>query len=508
MDAVAGVGAESRLPNRYRAIARTAWPEAAVVVVALLARLGLVANGGGWSGSFGYDASVYYTSADALLSGRLPYRDFTFLHPPGMALFLTPFALLGRLTTDHAGFIAACLACTLIGATNALLVVRIARAIGLGTGAAAAGGLVYALWPGAAASEYLCRLEPVGNLFFLTALLFFVRRPGDNDRRNALLCGVALAGAISIKLWWVAPAAVLTVACLSRSRRRQLGSLLLGLAGTLVLVDGVFFVAAPHRMIRMIVVDQLARPDYRPLQFRLASLTGAGVLNDAYSHRAEVALAALGVLVVLAVCVFAARRREGRLIVALLATTYVVLLLTQSFYEYYNDYLAGPLAVAVAVALSGRGLRPVRTWRFVLVPALAAAYAIAASARGTLIVPPDPDGELARAVAGSRCVMSNNPMALITMNVLSRGLANGCPNWVDFEGRLYDVGDSGRPAAAKLRWEHQAYRYLLSGDALVLFGMGGVDRALAAKLNTLPVLGSDDDFTVWLTAGGVRDGGS
>lgn len=67
----------------------------------------------------GYDDGGHYGAADALLSGRLPYRDFLLRHPPGIALALSPFAAIGRLTSDPTGMALARLACMAVGALNA-----------------------------------------------------------------------------------------------------------------------------------------------------------------------------------------------------------------------------------------------------------------------------------------------------------------------------------------------------------------------------------------------------
>ena len=111
----------------------------AVFGVALALRLGMVlySHGGMW-GNFGYDGSVYYAAADALTFGRMPYQDFVLLHPPGLMLVLVPFALLGRLVGDHAGFVAATCACEVLGAINAVLVVLVSRRAGAGTPGGAA----------------------------------------------------------------------------------------------------------------------------------------------------------------------------------------------------------------------------------------------------------------------------------------------------------------------------------------------------------------------------------
>src|SRR4051812_1047 len=103
---------------------------------------------GGLGGMYGYDAGVYYGSAGALIHGRVPYRDFILLHPPGLMLALTPFAALGRATTDHAGYVTANVAFNLLAAINAVLVWRIAGLWGFTRRAALVGGLFYAVWWG------------------------------------------------------------------------------------------------------------------------------------------------------------------------------------------------------------------------------------------------------------------------------------------------------------------------------------------------------------------------
>jgi hypothetical protein len=126
-------------------ISRRTWlrgPVADAVAIAALAfvlRFGIVLfSNGGPGGMYGYDAGVYYSAADALTFGRVPYRDFVFLHPPGLMLLLTPFAALGRLTTDHAGYVVANLFFDVLAAINAVLVWTIARRWGLSRRAASA----------------------------------------------------------------------------------------------------------------------------------------------------------------------------------------------------------------------------------------------------------------------------------------------------------------------------------------------------------------------------------
>ena len=55
-----------------------------MVAVALAVRRVPVLRGGGLFGTMAYDDGVYFGSAIALLDGRVPYRDFLLLHPPGI----------------------------------------------------------------------------------------------------------------------------------------------------------------------------------------------------------------------------------------------------------------------------------------------------------------------------------------------------------------------------------------------------------------------------------------
>jgi alpha-1,2-mannosyltransferase len=65
----------------------------AIAATAFLFRLVPVLRGGGLYGLGNYDDGVYYAAGTGIAHGLLPYRDFLLLHPPGVPLLLTPFAL-------------------------------------------------------------------------------------------------------------------------------------------------------------------------------------------------------------------------------------------------------------------------------------------------------------------------------------------------------------------------------------------------------------------------------
>ena len=83
---------------------RLLWPWAiAIAAIAFVIRLVPVLRGGGLFGIGNYDDGVYYAAATGLAHGLLPYKDFLLLHPPGMPLLLTPFALAAQVTSAGAG---------------------------------------------------------------------------------------------------------------------------------------------------------------------------------------------------------------------------------------------------------------------------------------------------------------------------------------------------------------------------------------------------------------------
>jgi alpha-1,2-mannosyltransferase len=490
---------------------RVKWRTAAWVAfsLALFVRFGVVAlSRGGLDGRFDYDSGVYYAAADALIHGRLPYHDFVLLHPPGLMLVLTPFAALGLLVSDHTGFVIANVAFATLGSLNAALVVHVARRMGLSLTAGALGGLFYAIWFGAVDAEISVRLEPLSSFVFLCSLLPLLgsSRP---TRRALLLAGVALGVTTTIKIWWAAPLFVVLVWQLrSRETRRHVLPLAAGASAAIVLIDAPFFIAAPGAMWRMVVRDQLQRHSIRQSAMRrldeLSSLRAA--FPHLSAHTAHVALVLNGVLLA-ALGLAAWRTASARLLVLLCATQFGVLLTAPSYFLAYSEFLAATLSLVLAAAAHGA-----RRSRLVDLAALSAAAVTVATAaaltafavvvRPVRLIQPFPGAALARGVAHVRCVMSDSPMALIELDVLSRDLAEHCPNWVDVTGRTYDR-DAPPPGhfigrAHNAKWQSDLRDYLLDGDATIIIRRStGLDAATRRLIRHLPLLESAHGVRVY-----------
>src|SRR3954452_6577784 len=405
----------------------------AVAIAAFVVRLALVSRGGGILGDNGYDDGVHYAAADALVHGRLPYRDFVFHQPPGIVLLLAPFAWLGSLTTDPAGVLLARLAFLLLGGANAGLVAVVCRRYGMT--AAIVGGGTYAVFFPAVYGEPSTLLEPLGTFALLVAILI-TRHRWARPRLAVFLAGLPLGFAVCTKLWYLVPAIVLAAFL---GRRAAL--LLAGTAAAAVVICLPFFLADPGAMAREVVADQLGRPavalwtPYRRLESMLgilhlepptATTDGDTVLLFA------VAIAAAVVAVALAFTI-----RGARLFPVLVLTTAAVVLASPSYFPHYGMLVAAPLAACAGLATARVArLLPQRPLKLLLA-VLALCGVVAGNLEGDSIEVsrPVPAARLAPVVARVHgCVTSDDPGVLAAVDVLSRDLRAGCEVWPDVTG--------------------------------------------------------------------------
>jgi alpha-1,2-mannosyltransferase len=497
--------------HRVRAGLRPDVPIVVIIaVVAAAARLLPVLRGGGLTGVLAYDDGVYFGAADALLSGWMPYRDFVFLHPPGITIVLAPFAALARLTSDPTGLAAARAAFMAVGALNAVLAYAVARRLGVVAGIVA--GALYAVWSPATYSERTTLHEPLLNLALLLALLL-LRDGTDLRARRVLLAGGVIGLAVAVKVWAVIPLVVLAVWVLRRGGLRpalRFGGAAAAAAGAVCLP---FLALAPTAMPRMMIMDQLGRPNngVSPLE-RLASVTdvhrgtsGGGAWTPAVAVAVAVAvgLCALGVAVT---------EPRSRHWVALLVAQTAFLLSTPSYFTHYSTFAAPALVLVMGAAgqETARVVRCAARWALP-VAGLAGAVVLCAVAIMGQLRPEGhrgPAGVAEPVLASSTCVTADSAAALAVADVLTRDLRRGCPVIIDFTGLTYDQdrGDlpSGRTSHARshdAEWQAIVQRYLTGGDAIILVqaSADGFNTETKALLKPLPVLARGDGFVIYGT---------
>ncbi|HKG51530.1 MAG TPA: hypothetical protein VKB14_13905 [Actinomycetales bacterium] len=500
----------------------------AVVVLAFLIRL-VTFGGVGLRSVQGYDDGVYYAGAVALLSGRLPYRDFLFLHPPGILLVAAPFAEFGRLTSDSFGLLAIRVAFCALGALNAGLVTRVAARNGLVPATVA--GLCYALWYPAIYAERTVLLEASGNTALLVALLLLGRTMRPVSGRAQLAAGAAMGLAACVKIWMLAPLAVLLVWQLMSSGRRSAVRVAAGaaIAGAVVLAP---FLTLWDALLRMVVLDQMGRPrDGTTVVERLREIGGLQPLSGNLPM-AAVDLALLSVcLLTVGIALLAWSRPEARVHVLLLAVSVGVLLSVPTMFDHYAAFAAVPFALVLADATaalsqpgafsqsaafsqpwreSAKGRVPApRRRRWVTraaAPALLVLVALLAVHVRTVAAPHGvafPATRLRPYVAARPCLVTDVPIVPVLLDVLSRDLDRGCPLVVDVMGEEHHGdrprGPDGVPVVRQRNalWQGLMQRYLTAGSTTVLARPEtGLSATTTQRLTRLPLLVREGQFTV------------
>ena len=469
-----------------------------VALLAVSVRLAAVLAGGGLGGLMGYDDGVYYAGAAAMISGRLPYRDFVLLHPPGILLALAPFAEIGRLTSDSTGLAVARLAFMVVGGINAALVLRLAWRFGVL--AAVVGGGFYALWTPAIYSEHTTLLEPLAGTALLASVLLLDSGRRHRDRA-AVLAGLALGAACTLKIWYVAPALVVVVWQLAAEGRRRALQVVAGAALSVIAVCAPFLALAPSEMTRMVVLHQLGRPPRISSRLdRLVSM--AAVSAPGTAGRVQVVL--VGLLFTLA-AVIAVRTAGARLFAALLTVNSVVLLVSPSYFAHYAVFVAAPLALTIAVAVGVTAADAPLPGRHGPLLRRACAVLMCAAVLVTLLVTRLTHGygsplpqHFRAAVSSSRCVVSDEPATLALLDVLSRNLERGCQLPVDLTGMTYGLAALRGPDGTAVRrsrnpvWQRELRGYLTSGETLVLTRQSGtgIGPGLRRLIRRMPVVAS------------------
>ena len=218
---------------------------------------------------------VYYGEGVMLSHGILPYRSYLDVQPPGMSLLTAPFGFLGRLTSHRVGFEWARAFVVVVAVANIVLLGRLVRRrhwVGVLTGLAVLGFYLDSL-----VADHTILLEPFLVLGTLIAFLFVFAdtEAATSVASRRLMAGVVLGLTTSVKLWAAFPFIVLLVFAAKRGRRSLVHYVGGAIAGLLI-VCLPFFVFAPSKFFREVVVVQVTRSHagYAAVKVRLLNLLG------------------------------------------------------------------------------------------------------------------------------------------------------------------------------------------------------------------------------------------
>jgi alpha-1,2-mannosyltransferase len=480
---------------------------AAIFGLAVAARLIPVMHGGGIGGLGNYDDGVNFSAAIGLIHGLFPYRDFLLLHPPGIAVLLSPFAVVGSVLGDATGMKAARLAWMALGGANAVLTGVVLRP--LGRAAAVLGAVFYAVFFPAIYSEHTLLLEAPATTALLgsLALLRSFDRGASVSMRTVLLAGALAGVSPAVKVWGVVTV-LLVVGWLVLARGWRLGAYyLIGAMLSCAAICLPFFLAAPSPMWRMVVRDQLGRLPGRwnPVE-RINQMAGLSL----YGNLREFTIATVVALLLVAAAVLVCSLRRGlRLSVVLVCGTTLLLMTTPYWFFHYTAFVAAPAALLLgcSAAAGFDWLRKRGGQRAVIVAGAAAGVALLAVshpvADAKLGGQRFPGRSLEAVVAGQPgCITTDWPTALIQMNVLSRNIERGCRFEVDLGGWSNDLGSRAlrrTPRARNEVWQRFALDYFRSGDAALVIKFeryGGFSPASKETYRGWPKIRRVGDFVL------------
>ncbi len=427
-----------------------------------------------FTGILEYDDGVYYGSARALLAGRMPYRDFTILHPPLVPVLLTPFAFIGEVFGDPVGMASARVVTVGLGIGNAVSVWRLAKRAVSDWWAVAAAGF-YLMYPNAVLAEHTVMLEPLVSAGCLMGCVFLLRTD-DRSAANGIWAGVWFGLATMVKVFAVVYLIAAAAWLLSGRRGRQARALGAGYVAACAGIMAPFVAGAPNATFHDLVSTQLLRPTDGAggMTHRLADL----FVLRALPWQSWPPTLLLATLVCTAGIALLTRRTPTLLLwLGVAALTVVAFLRSPSYFSHYADFLAPGLAIILAAAGAAvwRSRPPLR-W---LAPTIAGTAAAILTA-GTIqdLSSWTGQSDLARTahrlVASDSCVVSDSVSLAISADLFAIPTAD-CPGWLDGRGVALTLEIQGPPIRPfypagfqqLTTWQRQSAAQLERADVLL-----------------------------------------
>lgn len=473
---------------------------------------------GRWAGEFNADEGVYFGAAQQFVHGHWPYAEFLLVHPPGITLFLAPFAGLAEVVSDPVAAGLARTAISALGATSAVLVALLLRRYGwVG---ALAGSVLYAVWTATVWTEWMILLDPLLAVAMLSALLL-LRRDSPRTSKATVAAGIVLGLALTVKLWAAIPLVVIAVTLFLRDpSRRGLARVLgfgLGAAGAVAVVLTPFVaVAGLGPVWRDIVGFQLGRPvsDGPPRGTRIGYFGGSLLAPERLSSAlwlclALAVLALVGLAVVVAARNGGARLRESEQVLwlALAVAQTGGLLAAPSFYYHYTLVAAPALCLVAgscAQVLVDRVRRAnVRRMICGVCAAIAIPLLVMSARQVGAHTAPVPDWSVLKHVVGASeetCVWAPHLHVLIEADLSGQQARNDCPITVDVYATVVDEVGAVDLEFETLMPRAHAYQARIAGE-LVASSLVIVDEQAWARFADSNRALIERDFTPAASAG-------
>lgn len=281
----------------------------AVMVIVMLAQPHMLVGVRGLEGA-GYDDGAYLATSLRLSQFSFPYRDYLFLHPPGITYLLAPLNVVSVLFSQQMALVAARVITAGLVVANVALVGLLLRH--RGPWAMAVGGFALALWPLTSFVSTTLMIEPYVGFFLLAGCLAVFRGDDVVTGRRLRLGGALLGMALALKVVAVVPIAVLVGVCIWKVRGKAI-AFVEGMALTFAVAVLPFVMLAPFDAFRDVVVTQMQREAATPwvisTEARLETIFG---LTSSPARGDEGILAVTLFVAVLSVAAITSVLRWGR----------------------------------------------------------------------------------------------------------------------------------------------------------------------------------------------------
>lgn len=437
---------------------------------------------GFYNGPSQLDDGVYFGEGVMLAHGLLPYHSYLDLQPPGIAVIMTPFGLIGRLTSNRFAFELATAFVAAVSVANIGLLGRLLRRrhwVGVLTGLVVFGFYLDSLY-----SEHTILLEPF--LVFGTLLAFLIifddTEIATPSANRWLAAGVVLGLTTSVKLWEVFVVVVVLVLAAARGRRCLTHFVVGAIAGAGIVCTP-FLLLAPANFFREVIIVQITRSHLGQIseKFRLWNLLGVpgpGHQTLALSLWIPVALWLIFALIVCFSTIFGSWAHLGQTVTNLDAGAMacalfvgVSFLVGTEFDRHYGGFFA-PFLALVLSATAVRLLPLARPLMKIVIATAMLSY-FALSVRFVLSYAKQPlqTAAIDHFFSPTACVLSEAYSPLILANRYNL-FEQQCPRALDIYGTELANGnglaDSSSDASA-MKLQSDWLRWLRRADGFVLF---------------------------------------
>jgi len=304
-----------------------------------------------------YDEAVWDSTAQLMLQGYLPYRDFFATLPPvGIYLLAGVLRLVNVPWGNGVGFMATRYASVFYGLSTVAAVYLLGRKLSGGAAGLTAAGLL-ALDGMVIGMDRRVMLEPPLNLFSVLSMLaycFVFERAGDDTdgQGAAILAGFSSALAALAKTPGLVVVLALLTVSLLRRRFREAAIIALSFGLSWVVLSAYFLLQCPGDFLKQVYFFQLLRPADGITRWSVR-------LYDIWHYASAWLTVRTGLVGALFLGLLVIRRREARpwlVVLVWVGYTMTLIVFNSSYWPQYYVQLA------VALSLLGGGLLDVRVW--------------------------------------------------------------------------------------------------------------------------------------------------